>query len=103
MISYPNVRPVRVLLLFSDPGGGHRSAADALREAWALAHPGRVRVHLVDWFRDYAPFPFNQAGPSYPYTVRYFRRLYAAAFRSTDGPRRARALVRAVYRYVRPH
>lgn len=96
-----NGSPLRLLLLFSDTGGGHRSAAEALIEAWEVEHPGRVDVHLVDLFHDYAPFPFNLAGRTYPLSIRYTPRLYAATYRSSDGPRRAWAVARASYLYVR--
>jgi 1,2-diacylglycerol 3-beta-galactosyltransferase len=94
---------VRLLLLFSDTGGGHRSAAEALVETWRAEHPGRVTADMVDVFRDYTPFPFNRFGPSYPWIVKHFSRAYAATFHRSDAPTRARALARAVYLYVRPH
>jgi 1,2-diacylglycerol 3-beta-galactosyltransferase len=95
-------RPLRLLLLFSDTGGGHRSAAEALVEAWRAEHPGRVEADMVDVFRHYTPFPFNRFGPSYPWVVKYFSRAYAATFHRSDSPSRARALARAAYGYVRP-
>src|SRR5215467_11337598 len=96
----PNGRPLRLLLLFSDTGGGHRSAAEALIETWYAEHPGRVQVEMVDVFRHYCPFPLNLAGPSYPVTIKYFSPLWLAGYRSSDGPRRARAVTRAAYPYV---
>jgi 1,2-diacylglycerol 3-beta-galactosyltransferase len=93
--------PLRILLLFSDTGGGHRSAAEALIEAWNADHPGEVDVDMVDVFRAYTPFPFNQTPRTYPFTVRYLRPLYAATFYGSDGPRRAGALACASYPYVR--
>jgi 1,2-diacylglycerol 3-beta-galactosyltransferase len=95
--------PVRLLLLFSDTGGGHRSAAEALIEAWRADHAGRVEPVMVDVFRRYTPFPFNRFGPSYPWIVKYFSRAYATTFHRSDAPTRARAIVRAIYPYVRPH
>jgi 1,2-diacylglycerol 3-beta-galactosyltransferase len=103
MLGLTDGRPLRLLLLFSDTGGGHRSAAEALIEAWRADYPGRAEPEMVDVFRHYSPFPFNRFGPSYPWVVKYFSRAYAATFRRSDTPRRAHALMRAVYRYVRPH
>jgi 1,2-diacylglycerol 3-beta-galactosyltransferase len=94
--------PLRLLLLFSDTGGGHRSAAEALVEAWQAEHAGRVRADLVDVFRSYTPFPFNRFGPSYPWVVKHCSRAYAATFHRSDTPRRVWALARAAYGYVRP-
>jgi 1,2-diacylglycerol 3-beta-galactosyltransferase len=103
MIESPTGAQLRVLVLFSDTGGGHRSAAEALIEAWQAEHPGRVAADMVDVFRGYTPFPFNRFGPSYPWVVRHCGRAYAAVFHRSDSPRRARAVMRAVYGYVRPH
>jgi 1,2-diacylglycerol 3-beta-galactosyltransferase len=94
---------LRVLLLFSDTGGGHRSAAEALLEAWETEHPGRVQAEMVDVFRSYTPFPFNRFGTSYPWLVKYCCRGYGAAYRCSDTPRRAQVLARACYGYVRPY
>jgi 1,2-diacylglycerol 3-beta-galactosyltransferase len=97
----PGARPLRALLLFSDTGGGHRSAAEAVSEAWQADHPGRVVPDMVDFFHGYAPFPFNQAGPSYPWLVRHVGPLYAGVFWGTDSPGRADAFARAAYPLVR--
>lgn len=101
-MSEPTGRPARVLLLFSDTGGGHRSAAEALIEAWRAEHPGRAEVEMVDVFRRHTPFPFNRFGPLYPWVVRYCARAYAATFYGSDTPGRAQALAQAAYGYVRP-
>jgi 1,2-diacylglycerol 3-beta-galactosyltransferase len=103
MSGQTNVRPVRLLVLFADTGGGHRSAAEALAETWRAEHPSRVQFQLVDLFRCYSPFPFNSFGPSYPWMIRYFSAAYGGVFRATNGPRRVRALAAVCYRYVRPY
>jgi 1,2-diacylglycerol 3-beta-galactosyltransferase len=94
-------RSLRVLILFSDTGGGHRSAAEALIEAWTADFPGRVRPTMVDVFRDYTPFPFSRFGPGYPWLVKHCGGAYRATFYATDSPRRASAVARLCYRYVR--
>lgn len=90
-------KPVKVLLLFSDSGGGHRSAAEALIEAWEADYPGQVRAEMVDYLSDYAPFPLNRAGSSYPWTVRNFGSLYAGIFHVSNTPQRAHAIMRTLY------
>lgn len=63
------VRPsYRVLLLFSDTGGGHRSVAQALAEAFARQAPA-AHVTLVDLLHDYTFFPINRASSSYRFLV----------------------------------
>ncbi len=43
----------RVLILMSDTGGGHRAAAEAIREALYIQHgEAAVQVELVDVFRE---------------------------------------------------
>ncbi|MCA0253073.1 MAG: glycosyltransferase [Actinobacteria bacterium] len=56
----------RLLFLFSDTGGGHRSATEALIEALDLEFPGRFDSSMVDFFRDYYPRPLNRAPEIYP-------------------------------------
>lgn len=46
--------PKRILILFSDTGGGHRSAAEAIDEALGLSFPRRYDVKRVDVFQEYA-------------------------------------------------
>src|SRR5512139_575445 len=92
--------PARVLLLFSDTGGGHRSAAEAIVEALDYNYPGGFQVDLVDGLRDYAPTPINRFTTWYPYMVR-LPEAWGAGFRLSDGARRARVLTAAAWPYVR--
>lgn len=92
--------PARVLLLFSDTGGGHRSAAEAIIEALQQRHPARCRLEMVDVIKRYAPRPFNQLPAAYPHMVRA-PHAWRLGFRMTDGRQRARALTVASWPYVR--
>ena len=56
----------RLLFLFSDTGGGHRSATEAMIEALDLEFPGRFDYSMVDFFRQYYPAPLNKAPEIYP-------------------------------------
>ncbi|MCW5950821.1 MAG: hypothetical protein KIT69_00940, partial [Propionibacteriaceae bacterium] len=56
----------RLLFLFSDTGGGHRSATEAMIEALDLELPGRFDSSMVDFFREYYPTPLNKAPEIYP-------------------------------------
>jgi len=64
MLPHPNKRP-KILFLFSDTGGGHRSAAEALIEALNLEFPGQLDTEMVDIFLN-APSPMNLSIPTYP-------------------------------------
>jgi 1,2-diacylglycerol 3-beta-galactosyltransferase len=90
----------RVLFLFSDTGGGHRSAAEAIIEALELEFPGCFEVQLVDVFQQYAPPPLNLAPAAYPGMVRV-PQMWGFGYRVTDSHRRARALMGAAWPYVR--
>ena len=54
-----------VLILMSDTGGGHRSAAEAIADAIARDYPGRYQVTLRDVIARAAIFPFNHAAEWY--------------------------------------
>jgi len=57
--------PTRILFLFSDTGGGHRSAAQAIHEAIDLYWPGRAEVSLADFYVEAFPPPLNRTGALY--------------------------------------
>ncbi len=41
----------KVLFLFSDTGGGHRSAAEAIIESLELLYPNQIETEMVDFFK----------------------------------------------------
>jgi len=57
--------PKRLVFLFSDTGGGHRSAAEALSNALKVHWGAALETHAVDVFQDYAPPPFNRSAEWY--------------------------------------
>lgn len=85
------LRKPHIVFYFSDTGGGHRSAAEAIIEAVQLEYKNKVTTEMVDFFKDYAPPPFNRVGEMYPYMVKA-PRLWGASFHATDG----RALARVI-------
>ena len=90
----------RAVFLFSDTGGGHRSAAEAVAQAVARRHGGRIEVLLVDALRSYAPTPFNRLPGLYPRMVRT-PRMWGMSFRVSNGRQRGRVLTSLVWPYVR--
>ncbi|OQY84373.1 MAG: hypothetical protein B6D40_05540 [Anaerolineae bacterium UTCFX3] len=87
-----------ILVLFSDTGGGHRSASEAIIEALGLEFGDSVSAEMVDFFKDYAPIPFNKMPELYPKMVKA-PRLWGAGFYATDGRARARMLTAAFRPY----
>jgi 1,2-diacylglycerol 3-beta-galactosyltransferase len=89
-----------VLFLFSDTGGGHRSAAEAIIEAIHLEFPGKFDTRMVDIFRQYAPLPLNYAPDIYPHLSRY-PKMWKLGYEVSDGTRRIRAFYDVMWPYLR--
>lgn len=77
----------RVLIAFSDTGGGHRAAATALREALARMRPD-VHTQLVDPFALCPRWPFRSLGASYPTVIERAPWFWNAGFQLTNTPQR---------------
>lgn len=92
--------PRRAVFLFSDTGGGHRSAAEAVAEAVERRAPGRYQVCLVDGLRGYAPAPFNELPALYPRMVRT-PEVWGFGFRASNGRQRGRVITGLLWPYVR--
>ena len=79
-----------ILFLIADTGAGHRSAANAIRNAISLiaqreqpaasqAHIS-YRIEIVDAFEEYSRFPLREAMKLYGPTIRYNPRLYGQVY-----------------------
>ena len=55
MIKAETSKP-HIVFLFSDTGGGHRSASEAIIEAIDLEFPGKFTCEMVDFFKEYLTF-----------------------------------------------
>jgi len=86
--------PKKVLILMSDTGGGHRSAAQALAEGLEHIRPGEFDVQLLDFIADCTPFPLNRAGRLYRPAVDYSGPLWGWFWRMNDGHRRMAFLLK---------
>ena len=95
----PKPTPKHILFLFSDTGGGHRSAAEAITEALALEYGEQVTTELLDFIKEYAPHPLNQMPAWYPYMVRV-PDLWGVNYQLSDGWRRTRAVLNVAYPYT---
>ncbi len=83
-------RPLRFTFLFADVGGGHRAAAEAVREAMRRTVGDQVEVELVDALADYAPFPYNRGREMYTHSARMAGPLLGLFFHALDGRLRIR-------------
>ncbi len=77
---------MRVLILMSDTGDGHRSSARALQQEFAYWLPGKHQVTIVDFYRTMAPWPFSQFPDIYPALINHWPGLWRAIF-NTYGSR----------------
>ena len=111
-----------LLFLIADTGAGHRSAANAIRNAiillsqreqeeWrarqqngseegnlSLPAPPSYRIEIVDVFDEYSHFPLREAVKLYGPTIRYNPRIYGRVFHLSN---RARP-ISAVQNMARP-
>jgi 1,2-diacylglycerol 3-beta-galactosyltransferase len=89
----------RVLLLISDTGGGHRSAAAAIGAALDLVDQGPdgsplKLEHRIEDVAAHCTFPLSQLGPAYSAALRFAPPIYGALYHATNGRRRFRSVIR---------
>jgi 1,2-diacylglycerol 3-beta-galactosyltransferase len=89
-----------IVFLFSDTGGGHRSAAEAIIEALELQFPNQTTYEMVDLFREYAPPPLNKTPEIYPPLSR-MPAAWGFGYRQTNTPRRSRNINNLAWPYIR--
>jgi 1,2-diacylglycerol 3-beta-galactosyltransferase len=89
----------KVLFLFSDTGGGHRSAAEAIIESLSSLYPDQIDTEMVDIFRA-APPPMELAITTYPAMAK-MPGLWGTSFKFSNERRRARMIQNAFWPYVR--
>ncbi len=99
MTNLPPARP-KVLFLFSDTGGGHRSATEAIIEAIKMDFGEQISTEMVEIFLDYAPPPLDKIPALYPRMVRV-PPAWGMGYRISNGHRRARLLTDTFWPYVR--
>ncbi len=97
-----NNKPPHVVVYFSDTGGGHRSAAEAIVETLHIEYGDSLTTEMVDAFKNYAPLPLNKMPDLYPQMVKA-PKLWEASFYVTDGSRRVRWITASTWPYVRHH
>jgi len=89
--------PKRILFLMSDTGGGHRAAAEAIRDAILEKYgPESITAELVDVYKKMR-FPANKMPMLYPHIVNKAVWLWTVIYRLGDSPRRSRMFSRMSY------
>lgn len=87
----------RALILFSDTGGGHRAAAEAIRDAMAVRYAKDVSVEMVDVFRTYSPFPFKYMPEMYPWIINRSKTSWGMGYKLTNTSNSVKLLSSGVY------
>ncbi|MEA3344676.1 MAG: glycosyltransferase [Chloroflexota bacterium] len=90
----------RILILMSRAGGGHRSAASALREALLQLAP-EAQVPIVDLFA-HLPFPLSQLGGLYEPVVQHSQGLWQLVWDLTKNPGRSARLIKVITPLITP-
>jgi 1,2-diacylglycerol 3-beta-galactosyltransferase len=80
----------RLLFVFSDTGGGHRSTACAVAQALEERHGAQAQIELVDALAEYALWPFNRPSSLYPHMLRLKGVMWSTGFYLSDGPLRVK-------------
>ncbi len=96
----PRQHKPHVLFLFSDTGGGHRSAAEAIIEGIHLEFPHRMTTEMVDFLKNYSPPPLDKAPDLYPSMAR-LPDVWELGYHLIDGKKRTRVLTGALWPYYR--
>lgn len=86
----------RVLFLFSDTGGGHRSSFQAIRDAMQIKYGDKVEFDDVDVFRE-LKWPLNKQPEMYPVMINNAKSLWGLLYHSSDGKRRAQLVRQIIY------
>ena len=87
----------RVLFLMSDTGGGHRAAAEAIRDALTLKYgDDQIQSTLVDVFRT-SMFPMNYMPEFYPWLVNHSKNSWGWGYKFSNTRRRAELLSSSMY------
>jgi 1,2-diacylglycerol 3-beta-galactosyltransferase len=91
----------KILIVTSDTGGGHRSAAEAIAEAMHQLYGETCRVEIADAWADHTPFPINRLGQLYGPLVNRGAILWKLIFRSTSNRRRLNLLMEIFWPAIR--
>ncbi|MCS6836194.1 MAG: galactosyldiacylglycerol synthase [Anaerolineae bacterium] len=81
--------PKRILFIMSDTGGGHRAAAEAIRDALIAKHGAEaIDAPFLDGFR-VSRFPMNYMPEFYPWIVNHSKASWGLGYKLSNSKRRA--------------
>ncbi|MDR2895575.1 MAG: glycosyltransferase [Propionibacteriaceae bacterium] len=86
----------RILFLFSDTGGGHRAATNAIIEGLELGHPGEFDCTMVDFLKYYSPRPWSFAPEIYQ-PLSHASAVWKMSYEAANSSSRSKAANRLAY------
>ncbi|RLC90329.1 MAG: galactosyldiacylglycerol synthase [Chloroflexi bacterium] len=93
---------MRFLFLFSDTGGGHRAAAQAVSSELQRLYGNAVQVELLDFFKALGRWPFPHFPGWYPTMVKYHGIPWGIGYHLTDRQHSVKTLSRLAWPYAGP-
>ncbi|MCS6842771.1 MAG: glycosyltransferase [Caldilineales bacterium] len=75
---------LRLLILMSDTGGGHRASAQALAAALRRRYGDQIETTILDAWQGHAPWPLNQVPKSYSFLVNRTPWFYSALYHAGE-------------------
>ena len=87
----------RILFLMSDTGGGHRAAAEAIRDGlYSKYGEDTIDVELLDVFRA-SHFPMNYMPEFYPWLIEHSKESWGLGYKMLNTKRRVAVMSRTFY------
>ncbi len=93
-------KPLRILLLIADTGGGHRATAQALAEGLKHRYGNTVEPELFDGLRKFAPWPVSHLDDMYPW-MSGLSKTWGNSWTALNDPEVARRFMRSWWPWVR--
>lgn len=93
---------MRFLFLFSDTGGGHRAAAQAVSSEIQQLYGNAAQVELLDFFKALGRWPFPHFPGWYPTMVKYHGIPWGIGYHLTDRQHSVKTLSRLAWPYSGP-
>ncbi len=93
---------MRFLFLFSDTGGGHRAAAQAVSSELRRLYGNTVQIELLDFFKALGRWPFPHLPGWYPTLVKYQGIPWGIGYHLTNRQHSVKTLSRLAWPYSGP-
>ena len=92
---------MRILILMTKAGGGHRASAEALASAFSEQYGARHQVDIIDLWMDHTRWPISQMPKAYRFMANDAPWLYELVYRTCERPQAMKQVMNAVWRWTR--